>query len=229
VIEPRPHARGRAKVAPGARGACFWPPRRRTLGRERTPMIEIEKFIPSSYADILEDIICKNPDFTWVYTPSTNNQKETAIMSKDAKSYESEQLVHALYGEGARRSQFFDVVFPFFYFLEEKTGIKLGVIERIKSNMLLKSSAADDMYNTPHIDVPDPGYKSLLYYVKDSDGDTFVFNETFRDKKPLTLNKRVTPRKGKAIVIDSNVWHASSNPRVNQNRIVINFVFQIKP
>src|SRR5438477_13147170 len=92
------------------------------------PMIEIEKFIPGSYADILEDIITKNPEFTWVYTPSTNNEKETAILKKDTKSYESEQLVHALYLEGQRRSQFFDVIFPFFYFLEEKTGVKLGVI-----------------------------------------------------------------------------------------------------
>jgi hypothetical protein len=193
-------------------------------------MIEIEKFIPGSYADILEDIITKNPEFTWVYTPSTNNEKETAILKKDTKSYESEQLVHALYLEGQRRSQFFDVIFPFFYFLEEKTGVKLGVIERIKANMLLKSTAADDMYNTPHIDVPDPGYKSLLYYVKDSDGDTFIFNETWRDKnKPLTVNKRVTPRKGKAILFDSNTWHASSNPRQNQNRIVLNLIFAVKP
>jgi hypothetical protein len=193
-------------------------------------MIEIEKFIPESYADIIEDIITKNPEFTWVYTPSTNNEKETAILKRDAKSYESEQLVHALYLEGQRRSQFFDVVFPFFYFMEEKTGVKLGVIERIKANMLLKSTAAGDMYNTPHIDVPDPGYKSLLYYVKDSDGDTFLFNETWRDKnKPLTVKKRVAPRKGKAVLFDSNTWHASSNPRENQNRIVINFVFATKP
>ena len=160
-------------------------------------MIEIEKFIPPSYADIIEEIICKSPEFTWAYTPSTNNQKETAIMKKDAKSYESGQLVHALYLEGARRSQYFDLVFPFFYFLEEKTGIRMGAVERIKANMLLKADAAEDTYNTPHIDIPDPGYKSLLYYVKDSDGDTFIFNETFRDKKDLTVAKRVTPKKAK--------------------------------
>jgi hypothetical protein len=196
-------------------------------------MIEIEKFIPPSYADILEDIICKSPEFQWVYTPSTNNQKETAIMRRDAASYESEQFVHALYLEGTRRSQFFDIVFPFFYFLEDKTGVKLGAVERIKANMLLRSSEPDDRYNTPHIDIPDPGYKSLLYYVKDSDGDTFVFNETWRDtgnsKKPLTLRKRVSPQKGKAVVFDSNTWHASSNPRQSQNRVVLNFVFQVKP
>ena len=191
-------------------------------------MIEIEKFIPASYADILEDIICKSPDFQWVYTPSTNNQKETQIMKRDESSYESEQLVHALYLEGARRSQFFDIVFPFFYFLEDKTGIRLEAVERIKANMLLRSTEPDDKYNTPHIDVPDPGYKSLLYYVKDSDGDTFIFNETFRDKKALTVNKRVSPKKGKAVLFDSNTWHASSNPRQNQNRVVLNLIFKVK-
>jgi hypothetical protein len=191
-------------------------------------MIEIEKFIPSSYADILEDILCKSPEFQWVYTPSTNNQKETQIMKRDERSYESEQLVHALYLEGARRSQFFDIIFPFFYFLEEKTGIRLEAVERIKANMLLKSAEPDDRYNTPHIDVPDAGYKSLLYYVKDSDGDTFFFNETFRDKKALTIDKRVSPKKGKAVVFDSSTWHASSNPRQSQNRVVLNLIFKVK-
>jgi hypothetical protein len=192
-------------------------------------MIEIEKFIPSSYADILEDILCKSPEFQWVYTPSTNNQKETQIMKRDERSYESEQLVHALYLEGARRSQFFDIVFPFFYFLEDKTGIRLEAVERMKANMLLKSAEPDDKYNTPHIDVPDAGYKSLLYYVKDSDGDTFFFNETFRDKKALTIDRRVSPKKGKAVVFDSSTWHASSNPRQNQNRVVLNLIFKVKP
>jgi hypothetical protein len=191
-------------------------------------MIEIENFIPSSYADILEDMICKNPEFTWTYTPSTNNQNESNIMKRDKHSYESEQFVHALYLEGAKRSPFFDVVFPFFYFLEEKTGVLLGAIERAKSNMLLRSTAKDDMYNTPHVDIPDTGYKSLLYYVKDSDGDTFIFNETINDKKELTVRKRITPKKGKAVLIDSNTWHASSNPRKNANRIVLNLIFQVK-
>src|SRR5579863_4305360 len=191
-------------------------------------MIEIEKFIPPSFADLLEEIICKNPEFQWLYTPSTNNQKEAQIMRRDAASYESDQLVHAFYLEGSKRSNFFEVVFPFFYFLEEKTGVRMNAIERIKANMLLRSTEPLDKYNSPHIDIPEPGFKSLLYYVKDSDGDTFVFNETFNDKKDLTVRKRVSPKKGKAILFDSNIWHASSNPRQNTNRIVINTIFQVK-
>lgn len=191
-------------------------------------MIEIENFIPSSYADILEQIICKNPEFLWQYNASTNNQTAPQIMKKDDKSYESDQFVHALYQEGAKRSPYFDVVFPFFYFLEEKTGLLMASVERIKANMLMRKTDGDDQYNTPHIDIPTPPMKSLLYYVKDSDGDTFIFNETFNDQKALSVRKRIAPRKGKAVIFDSNIWHASSNPRENTSRVVLNFIFEIK-
>ena len=191
-------------------------------------MIEIENFIPKTYANIIEEIICQNPDFQWTYNGSTNNQTAPEIMRKTAQSYESDQLVHALYQEGAKRSPFFDVVFPFFYFLEEKTGIELNGIERIKANMLLKKPGDGNGYNTPHIDIPAPKMKSMLYYVKDSDGDTFIFNETYSDKKELTIRKRVTPKKGKAVIFDSSTWHASSNPREHLNRVVLNFIFGVK-
>jgi len=190
-------------------------------------MVEIEKFIPKSYADMLENLF-RTAEFQWTYCPSSNNQSAPEIMRRDNNSYESEQLVHAMYLENTKRSPFFDIVLPFFYFLEEKTGIVVDGIERIKVNMLLKARSNDEGYNTPHIDVPDANFKSLLYYVNDSDGDTFVFNESFQDKKELTIRKRVSPKKGRAVVFDSNTWHASSNPRRNANRIVLNLVFSVK-
>ena len=146
-------------------------------------------------------------------------------MSRDARSYQADQFVHALYQEGARRSAYFDIVFPMFYFMEDKTGVALKSVERMKANLLVQKAHEDGTYNTPHIDIPDAGFKSLLYYVKDSDGDTFLFNETFRDKKDLTVRKRVAPRKGKAVLFDSNIWHASSHPRENPTRVVLNFIF----
>ena len=192
------------------------------------PVLEIEQFVPPSYADVLEGVICKNPEFLWQFNASTNNQKEPQIMRKTDSAYESEQFVHALFQEGEKRSLFFDVIFPLFYFLEDKTGVVLSHIERMKANMLLKKSTDANMYNTPHIDIPDANFKSLLYYVSDSDGDTFIFNETYTHKKDLTVRKRVSPKKGKAVLFDSNIWHASSNPRANANRVVLNFIFGVK-
>src|SRR5450432_251215 len=173
-------------------------------------------------------MICRSGEFLWQYNASTNDLKAPEIMNKNEQSYESDQFVHALYQEGARRSAFFDVVFPMFYFLEDKTGVALASVERMKANLLVKKPAPPDSYNTPHIDIPTPPMKSLLYYVKDSDGDTFIFNETYADKKPLTVRKRVSPRRGKAVLFDSNIWHASSNPRENATRVVLNFIFSFK-
>jgi hypothetical protein len=190
-------------------------------------VIELEKFIPPSYANTIETLICKNPEFHWVYSPNTNAQSAPELMRKDEQSYDSDQLVHAFFLEEAQRSPYFDMVFPFFYFLEDRTGVVVGTIQRIKANMLLRRESAAETYNTPHIDMTEPNWKSLLYFVTDSDGDTVVFNETFDEgsKKPLTVRKRIAPKKGKAILFDSNTWHASTNPRVHSNRLVINFVF----
>jgi hypothetical protein len=191
-------------------------------------VLELEDFVPPSYAKILEDMICRSGEFLWQYNASTNDLKAPEIMNKNEQSYESDQFVHALYQEGARRSAFFDIVFPMFYFLEEKTGVALATVERMKANLLVQKPVGPDSYNTPHIDIPTPPMKSLLYYVKDSDGDTFIFNETYADKKPLTVRKRVSPRRGKAVLFDSNIWHASSNPRENATRVVLNFIFSFK-
>jgi hypothetical protein len=195
-------------------------------------VIELERFLPESYADILEQLICKSGEFLWQYNASTNDQKNPHIMNREGQaagqSYDADQFVHALYQAGERRSQFFDIVFPMFYFMEDKTGVALANVERMKANLLVQKSIGADMYNTPHIDIPDRGFKSLLYYVKDSDGDTFLFDQTYADKKPLTVRKRVAPRKGKAVLFNSNIWHASSHPRENATRVVLNFIFAHK-
>jgi hypothetical protein len=191
-------------------------------------LVELENLLPKSFENLLEEMICRSGEFLWQYNASTNDQNAPEIMNKNERSYESDQFVHAFYQEGARRSAFFDIVFPMFYFVEERTGVALAEIERMKANLLVQKPVAPDSYNTPHIDIERPPMKSLLYYVKDSDGDTFIFNERFKDRRPLTLRKRVSPRKGTAVLFDSNIWHASSNPRENATRVVLNFIFSPK-
>jgi hypothetical protein len=201
------------------------------MGKPAGEILEIEDFLPASYATIVEDMICKSGEFLWQYNASTNDPSAPEIQSKNPQSYESDQFVHVFFEQGARKSAFFDVIFPMFYFLEAKTGFVLGAIERMKANLLLQRPIGPDAHNTPHVDLPATSpmkMKSLLYYVSDSDGDTFLFNETHADKRPLSLRKRVSPKKGKALLFDSNTWHASSNPRDNPTRVVTNFIFTVK-
>lgn len=72
----------------------------------------------------------------------------------------------------------------------------------------------------------------VLYYVNDTDGDTFIFDkisdyknvtsETVENQNELKIIKRITPKKGRALVFDGNRYHSSSGP-TKDVRCVINF------
>ena len=73
-------------------------------------------------------------------------------------------------------------------------------------------------YHHPHIDMTVP-HMVCLYYVNDADGDTFFFDKTRDDVQLGTYNdtkfkviKRVTPKKGTAVIFNGNRYHASSSP-----------------
>ena len=70
------------------------------------------------------------------------------------------------------------------------------------------------LHNNIHIDMQEP-HEVILYYVNESDGDTFFFDNN------KNIIKRVTPKKGTAVFFDGNTFHASSNPS-NNSRITLN-------
>jgi ectoine hydroxylase-related dioxygenase (phytanoyl-CoA dioxygenase family) len=77
----------------------------------------------------------------------------------------------------------------------------------------------------PHIDLQydngDPvDHKVLLYYINDSDGPTYFFNEA------CELQDTVYPKPGRAIIFDGSNIHAASNPVKHPFRMVINIDFQ---
>tara|TARA_Y100000114_G_C11744302_1_gene320756 strand:- start:365 stop:943 length:579 start_codon:yes stop_codon:yes gene_type:complete len=90
-------------------------------------------------------------------------------------------------------------------------------IIRAKANYLPQSYSFNKKnFNTPHIDFEEINHKVILYYVNDSDGDTFFFN------KKGNIIKKIKPKKNRCIIFDGDVFHASSNPIKSKDRIVIN-------
>jgi len=104
---------------------------------------------------------------------------------------------------------------------------------RIRRTMQNKKHNSEK-YNYPHVDLEDEkDYKSLIYYVEDSDGDTFFFDKKYKKGGPTFLNKgyktikRITPKQGKAIYFNGDIYHAGNNPIKYDKRTVINFDFKI--
>ena len=84
---------------------------------------------------------------------------------------------------------------------------------------------------TPHDNVHvDIKYEHLvcLYYINDSDGDTCIFDKNAKDTPflekdtQLEVVKKITPKKGRAILFDGSRYHSSSGPTKNI-RCIINF------
>lgn len=84
--------------------------------------------------------------------------------------------------------------------------------------------------HVPHVDAFFPHY-TVLYYVNDSDGDTFLYNE----KAPVVdvgvvpeypdmfnVAASFAPKMGRALIFNGLTYHSSSPPQLTSHRIAIN-------
>jgi len=85
---------------------------------------------------------------------------------------------------------------------------------RIKANLLQPYPDAPE-HHPWHTDAANNNV-SMIYYLNDSDGDTFLGE---------TDTQRVTPKANTAVIFPSNLRHASSNPTKGR-RMIINYMVQ---
>ena len=194
-------------------------------------MLVIENHLTKEMADFVEDSLLGLPFY---FQTATSDFSELGDFQKNIPNViETPYFVNLLgcqnHGTSANDVRYF---IPIIKKLEENTGRPfLSRIQRIKANLYPRRQGyPDDCYQIPHVDmwdhengVPDAG-ETFLYYVNDSDGDTFFFNESFGSPKYSVL-RRYTPKKGKGVLFDNGIVHASSPPRISECRMTLNFVF----
>jgi len=79
-----------------------------------------------------------------------------------------------------------------------------------------------DEDDTPHIDL-DEGKRHIvvLYYVKDSDGDTVIYNER-TESDTYTIKQKVTPKQGRVVIFDGGQYHTAQQA-INSVRCIVNY------
>jgi len=198
-------------------------------------MITIENVFSSFYHEKIKETLLGEL-FPWYYNTQTSLAGPATIVSENTK--DSSQFNHIFFhndmGEEPN-STVFELVEPMIHVLEDHTNKKFKFV-RVKSNMLMKDpNYPNNHYNIPHVDwYPEldktkGDYFSFLYYVNESDGDTFFFKEDYYgyQKHPtLTLDTRNTPKANTGIFFGSDIYHASSPPRISERRVVINYIFK---
>jgi hypothetical protein len=191
-----------------------------------------KSFLNSTDEQTVYDVLT-DPKFIWDSNENTTvNERGGVFIDQYTKTVNQyTNLAYSFSGFGFPLSSLYGVAELTVKRLEEITGENyFSRLHRIKANMLLIQDEHNypyNFYNTPHVDIVGEDSISLLYYVNDSDGDTFMFNEceSFTGDS-LSLQHREPPERNKAVLFDSSKFHSSSSPRKHDKRIVINVVFK---
>jgi hypothetical protein len=189
----------------------------------------IDNVIPKKYQDEIENVL--TGQFPWYfYSEAVYKDLSNKPQSENAKT--TPILVHNFSDKEGIVSEYFNIIRPLLYYVEEKVGIDFKTIYRAKANLLMpKTNYEKKNHSFPHVDQLFP-HLTLLYYVNDSDGNTFFFDKKYDETKvvsevELKVFEQIEPKKGRAILFDGLMYHASSNPINSDKRIVLNYNLSI--
>ena len=179
----------------------------------------VDNFLPERYFLEIQSLF-ENQYVNWFHSPSTTTDNLEIPGVIDSQMFYHNILFNK------DKSVLYNIFHPFHYFIESIAKYKVNEMHRIRANFTFPIPGfTQENFNTPHCDA-NTNLISALYYVNNSDGDTYFFDK-FKgdDVKDLNILKKVSPKENRIIFFPSNQYHAGSNPIDNNKRIVINFMF----
>lgn len=192
-------------------------------------IIQIDDVIPSSYQDQVEAEITSN-SMAWFFHEES---ARSASMFKTTFSGFSHMAYHIKESTPVM-SPLSSILLPILFMFCDKAQIKFNTLLRMRLGLFTRTMI-EAVHHNPHVDFYEP-HQTAVYYVNDSDGDTFVFNETYEDlnlqqsaqhadENKFSIAGRVSPKKGKMACFDGRHYHASMHPMKAQSRIAVTFNF----
>jgi len=169
----------------------------------------VDEFLKKEKEDEIKNFFSNN-QLEWYYSDTSLNEKDNSL-----DFYEGPQFTHSFIVNSKKTSNFLEKILE----LTDYSKINLPII-RLKANLKLNVNNSHlGLCNPPHIDFPDEKRDMItaIYYVDDSDGDTFFYDDSYK------ITNRVSPKKGRFVFFKGDTYHSASHPRVNKKRIVINF------
>ena len=184
----------------------------------------IDDLIPKQLQDKIENVFLNPEEVNWFFHPTSCG--ENAPYMKHKNVVEAPQFCHYMYDEKKGiNSDYFNYVSSLLTILkQEYTDVNFDIV-RIKANLQLQNKlSSNEKHTAPHRDF-DFGHHVFLYYMNDSDGDTFLFNELGNGE--IEVVERVSPKKGRIVCFNGEWLHASSFPINSEYRAVLNMDMRI--
>jgi hypothetical protein len=179
----------------------------------RSKIVVLEDVLSENDYNNLYDVVNSRTSFPWYFV----NHYHNLSMLDDNNDISTHGFVHNFFDDNTVYSNNIGILDPILNKLAEHFDCPVTPV-RMKINMTLNVGKQVQQY--PHIDkgeaIGNRNFKTAIFYVNDSDGDTLFFS----DKE--TVVHRQTPRRNSLVVFDGETFHAPQLPLVSQRRLVIN-------
>jgi hypothetical protein len=188
-------------------------------------ILVIDDFIDKDYQEDIKEQLMGDPrlddePFPWFYIDDVTAAFEEGNQGRPGLSH-----VYVEYNDDKTSdivSDFHDLFIPMLELACETLEVPSARIVQGRSFLQfpLNLKSRDD--DTPHIDL-DEGERHIvvLYYVKDSDGDTVIYNER-TESDTYTVKQRVTPKQGRVVIFDGGQYHTAQQA-INKVRCIVNY------
>ena len=188
-------------------------------------ILVIDDFIDKDYQEDIKNILLAREEwgeflFPWHYVDDV-----TAGLDDENQGRPGLSHVYVEYNDDGSSdlvSNFHDLFIPMLELACGTLEIPTAKILQGRSFMQFPLNLKSDEVDTPHIDL-DEGHRHIvvLYYVKDSDGDTVIYNER-TESDTYTVKQKVTPKQGRVVIFDGGQYHTAEQA-VNSVRCIVNY------
>jgi hypothetical protein len=98
---------------------------------------------------------------------------------------------------------------------------KLGIeLDRSFQRLRTTYTSDDPRPNPPHQDLKTP-HTTIVWYLHDSDGDLFIYNEQ-QPSEVFTVLTSIKPKANKLVCFDGSHYHSGNTPKDYATRVVLN-------
>jgi hypothetical protein len=157
--------------------------------------------------------IATGDEISWHFYPMYHN-----LELEENPNGSTHGFMHNFFDKQKISSEYIYLINPIMEKIQSHFGKSTTAI-RVKMNMTMNIGKQVEHY--PHVDRGDLSvygsrWKTAIYYLDDSDGDTLFFDDE------ENIIHRQTPKANTLVVFDGNTYHAPQLPLVANRRIVIN-------
>ena len=188
-------------------------------------ILVIDDFIDKEYQEDIKDVLLGKEEWGDLLFPWHYIDDVTAAFEDDNQGRPGLSHVYVEYNDDKTSdivSDFHDLFIPMLELACETLEVPSARIVQGRSFMQFPLNLQSDEDDTPHIDL-DEGIRHIvvLYYVKDSDGDTVIYNQR-TESDTYTVKQKVTPKQGRVVIFDGGQYHTAQQA-INSVRCIVNY------